>query len=97
MSYEFWSNFLRRDWSFLVFLFYGQIKSTIECQKCHNKKVSYDPFSVISLPVPNANSLLLPIIVNTLPTELYKILNDQLAAAVGIADEHPEEVVMNRQ
>lgn len=23
LSYEFWSNFLQRDWSFLVFLFYG--------------------------------------------------------------------------
>ena len=31
VSYEFWCNFLRRDWSFLVFLFYGQIKSTLEC------------------------------------------------------------------
>jgi len=31
LSYEFWSNFLRRDWSFLVFLLYAQIKSTVEC------------------------------------------------------------------
>ena len=78
LSYEFWSNFLRRDWSFLVFLFYGQIKSTIECQNCLTTRVSYDPFSNISLPVPNSNSINLPIIVNSLPTELYSILRDEL-------------------
>ena len=37
--------------------------------------------------MPGANALLLPIIVNSLPTELYKILNDQVNEAVGIADE----------
>ena len=59
----------------------------------------YDPFSVISLPVPNANSLLLPVIVDPLPTELRKILHDQLNIVEGIAEEYPDEaeLPMRRQ
>ena len=32
---EFWSNFLRRNWSFMVFMFYGQMKSLIKCDTCN--------------------------------------------------------------
>ena len=31
LGLESWGNNLRRDWSFIFFLFYGQMKSTLEC------------------------------------------------------------------
>lgn len=31
LSYEFWANFLRRNWSVFVFIFYGQIRSALQC------------------------------------------------------------------
>ena len=74
LSREFWSNYLRRNWSFWVFLMYGQIKSTIECTQCDSKKVSYDPCSVISLPLPAASNLQISIVVNPLPVTLQRIL-----------------------
>ncbi len=31
LGLESWANNLRRDWSFILFIFYGQMKSTLEC------------------------------------------------------------------
>ncbi len=31
LGLENWSNTLRRDWSFIFFLFFGQLKSTLNC------------------------------------------------------------------
>ena len=39
---EYWSNFLRRNWSFLVFLFYAQYKSKIRCLTCSDTKTKYE-------------------------------------------------------
>jgi len=75
LIHQFWSNYLRRNWSFFVFIYHGQIRSSLECQKCRNVKVLYEPFSNISLPVPGSNSILLPILVNCLPLEVQEILN----------------------
>ena len=61
---EFWANFLRRNWSVMVFLFYGQSKYLIRCGHCNRDKVSYQPFSSLSVPLPNANTLLLPVVVH---------------------------------
>ena len=55
---------MRRNWSFMVFLFYGQTKSLITCQSCQNNKVSYQAFSNLSLPIPNSNTLLLPVLIH---------------------------------
>lgn len=31
---EYWANFLRRNWSFLGFIVYGQMRSYLKCLKC---------------------------------------------------------------
>ena len=74
---EFWANFLRRNWSFMVFIFYGQMKSLIKCDVCEGVKVNYQAFSNLSLPIPNSNTLLLSIIVNQIPSELATILRHE--------------------
>lgn len=55
LALESWSNSLRRDWSFIFFLFYGQMKSTLECLTCEKESTTFDLFTNIpvSLPEPS--------------------------------------------
>jgi ubiquitin carboxyl-terminal hydrolase 4/11/15 len=61
-SQIYWTNFLRRNQSVLVDLFYGQFKSTLICpnEECKNISITFDPFLNLSLPLPQ-------------PVEAYKI------------------------
>ena len=61
-SQIYWVNFLRRNQSVLVDLFYGQFKSTLICpnEECKNISITFDPFLNLSLPLPQ-------------PIEAYKI------------------------
>eukprot|EP00826_Nyctotherus_ovalis_P051615 TRINITY_DN6456_c0_g1_i6.p1 TRINITY_DN6456_c0_g1~~TRINITY_DN6456_c0_g1_i6.p1 ORF type:complete len:1112 (+),score=393.75 TRINITY_DN6456_c0_g1_i6:120-3455(+) len=47
-----WYNFLARNRSIIVDLFYGQYKSILQCPLCYKYSITFDPFSVVSLPVP---------------------------------------------
>ena len=85
---EFWANFLRRNWSFMVFIFYGQMKSLLKCDVCSLVRVNYQAFSNLSVPIPNSNTLLLSIVVNQIPSELAAILRrDSRLFIVDSSDE----------
>lgn len=87
---EFWSNFLRRNWSFMVFVFYGQSKSLITCDVCSNARVNYGVFSNLQLPIPNSNTLILPILIQQIPSELSSILQKHVNEMMQtIMDENP--------
>ena len=58
-----------------MFLFYGQIRSSLNCTACKQKKIQYEPFSNLSLPVPHQNSVLLPILVFGLPQVYHNALS----------------------
>ena len=45
-------RFLQRNKSFVVDRFFGQFKSKLVCPKCTSHKVTFDPFSIIGLPIP---------------------------------------------
>lgn len=47
-----WKDFKMLNNSFPVSLFYGQLESTVKCANCMNKRVSYEAFSVLSVPIP---------------------------------------------
>lgn len=49
---EFWNGLQQRDKSIFIDLFYGQLKSQVECKKCKNLSVTFDPFNVLSVPIP---------------------------------------------
>ena len=49
-----WNNFLRRNQSILVDLFYGQFKSTVTCQECKKTCVDFNSFSSLSLNLTNS-------------------------------------------
>lgn len=52
LAHENWSNTLRREWSFIFFLFYGQMRSSLTCQKCLTNSITFDIFSNIPVPLP---------------------------------------------
>ena len=56
-----WSNFLKRNQSILVDLFYGQLKSCIICPNCNNNSINFNHFLSLELGI-NSN-------------ENYKIIN----------------------
>ena len=74
LSLEQWSNALRRDWSFIFFLFYGQLKSTLECQTCQKQSTTFDIFTSVPLSLPEPATVLLNIVVHRLPTNLKNVI-----------------------
>ena len=49
---EFWDGFLQRERSIFVKLFYGQLKSRVQCSLCKHVSITFDPFNVLSVPIP---------------------------------------------
>jgi ubiquitin C-terminal hydrolase len=49
---DFWAGFKERDKSVFIDLFYGQLKSQVKCSICKNISVTFDPFNVLSVPIP---------------------------------------------
>ncbi|XP_011407549.2 PREDICTED: ubiquitin carboxyl-terminal hydrolase 19-like [Amphimedon queenslandica] len=52
VSEESWSNYKKRNDSFIVDLFGGQFKSLLVCPDCSKESVTFDPFSSLSVPLP---------------------------------------------
>jgi ubiquitin C-terminal hydrolase len=75
LAVECWANFLHRNWSFIAFLFYGQMKSRLVCNICHNERISFDEFSTLSLPLPESSLINFKLIINLLPEEIKFLLN----------------------
>ena len=50
-----WNNFLRRNQSILVDLFYGVFKSSVTCNECKKTCVDFNTFSSLSLNLKNNN------------------------------------------
>ena len=53
---ESWRNYLLRNKSIIVDLFQGQLRSTLVCLHCSHRRVKFDPFMYLSLPVPSSKS-----------------------------------------
>ena len=52
VSTESWKAHLQRNDSIVVDLFHGQFKSKISCPSCGKVSVTFDPFQMVSVPVP---------------------------------------------
>ena len=75
LGLESWSNNLKREWSFVFFMFYGQMKSTIECLTCKKESTTFDVFTNIPVSLPEPSQLLLNIVVHRLPSKIKRIIN----------------------
>jgi ubiquitin carboxyl-terminal hydrolase 6/32 len=63
---EAYEAFLKRNNSIIVDLFYGQMKSKVTCETCKSESVRFEPFSLLSLPLPVENYVLCEILVTKL-------------------------------
>ncbi|KAL5235637.1 hypothetical protein ACI65C_003047 [Semiaphis heraclei] len=50
---EDWGNWTKANNSIIQQLFYGQQKSTVSCDTCFEKSVTFEPFLSLSLPLPS--------------------------------------------
>lgn len=50
---EDWGHWTKENNSIIQQLFYGQQKSTVSCDTCFEKSVTFEPFSSLSLPLPS--------------------------------------------
>jgi ubiquitin C-terminal hydrolase len=53
VSKEYWEGFRKRESSIFIDLFYGQLKSRVQCTQCDRVSITFDPFNVLSLPIPS--------------------------------------------
>ncbi|KAM8708672.1 hypothetical protein ACLKA7_015611 [Drosophila subpalustris] len=60
---EAWSQHHARNQSIIIDLFYGQLKSKVSCLGCGHESVRFDPFSLLSLPLPVENYVYLEVLV----------------------------------
>ena len=51
-----WNNFLKRNQSIMVDLFYGQYKTSIICPKCQHNSTNFSIFLSLQLPIPISNN-----------------------------------------
>lgn len=66
---EAFDAFLKRNNSIVVDLFYGQMKSKVTCLTCSTESVRFEPFSLLSLPLPLENFVLCEVLVTKLNGE----------------------------
>lgn len=52
LARRFWIHFLKRNYSKIAELFYGQYRCQIKCPLCGYILVRYDPFELVTLPIP---------------------------------------------
>ena len=55
---ECWNRYKMRDNSVIVDLFQGQLKNKIICDVCGHVSNNYDPFMMMSLPIPQGNRII---------------------------------------
>ena len=48
-----WEAYKQRNNSIIINLFYGQYKSTLICPDCKNISITFDPFNMLSIPIPD--------------------------------------------
>ncbi|XP_060851523.1 ubiquitin carboxyl-terminal hydrolase 8-like isoform X4 [Rhopalosiphum padi] len=53
---EDWGHWTKANNSIIQQLFYGQQKSTVSCDTCFEKSVTFEPFSSLSLPLPSESN-----------------------------------------
>ncbi|KAK9874217.1 hypothetical protein WA026_002571 [Henosepilachna vigintioctopunctata] len=101
---EAWQQHLARDHSIITDLFYGQLKSKVTCQTCGHESVRFDPFNLLSLPLPMESYTLCEVLVIRLSGETpikyglrlnseakYMELKEQLA---DLCDIDPERLLL---
>ena len=77
LANECWANNIRKNASYFYALFMGQLKSTLICAECNTKKIKYEAFSALELPIPEGKNIIIEIILFRLPYSLRKEFDHQ--------------------
>ncbi len=57
-SLDYWDSYIKKNHSPIIDIFSGLFMSQVTCTKCNKKSVSFEPFNILPLPIPNnANDL----------------------------------------
>jgi len=56
-----WDLHIRRENSIIVDLFYGQYRSINICQTCETKRLNFEPFVYLTLPIPENQEIEIPV------------------------------------
>nr|XP_029727906.1 ubiquitin carboxyl-terminal hydrolase 32 isoform X3 [Aedes albopictus] len=79
---EAWNQHHARNQSIIVDLFYGQLKSKVTCTGCGRDSVRFDPFSLLSLPLPVENytycEVLVTLLDGSVPVKYGLRLNSEM-------------------
>jgi ubiquitin carboxyl-terminal hydrolase 8 len=51
-----WEHYKAQNWSVVVDLFQGQLKSKLQCMTCDTTSTTFNPFMYLSLPIPETRS-----------------------------------------
>ncbi|XP_055612922.1 ubiquitin carboxyl-terminal hydrolase 32 [Uranotaenia lowii] len=82
VAMEAWNQHHARNQSIIVDLFYGQLKSKVTCSGCGRDSVRFDPFSLLSLPLPLENytycEVLVTLLDGSVPIKYGLRLNSEL-------------------
>ena len=70
VAQDFWNGFMQREKSIFVDLFYGQLKSRVCCTLCNNVSITFDPYNVLSVPIPSQPTQRKPLTVNYYPQSI---------------------------
>ena len=98
ISVESWNKHLARNQSIIVDLMHGQFKSISNCPKCNSFSVVFDPFSMISIPIPEETKVCLTFVYvpyNTAKQHIkcsiiaektapVKVLREQISQLLGV-------------
>ena len=57
LANECWANNSRKNASYFYALFMGQLKSTLICSECNTKKIKFEAFSALELPIPEGKNI----------------------------------------
>ena len=88
LANESWANNVRKNASYFYALFMGQLKSTLICNECKTKKIKFEAFSSLEIPIPEGNNIVIDIILFRLPYSLRKFnfeKNDEDEEEVDLA------------
>ena len=62
----------------MLFLFYGQMRSSLTCQQCRNESSTFDIFSNVPLSLPEPTQMTISIIIYRVPNKVKDILNGKI-------------------
>lgn len=65
--------YLAKDSSLVTDLFLGQFRSTLKCCECHHESVTFEPFWVISVPIPKEGESASSVTLNDCLNEFVKV------------------------